>query len=308
MSQSTTTGASQPGTSVNFDVPAGACDCLTHIFGDPTQFPLSPARTYTPQTASIAEMQSLHRALHTQRVVIVQPTIYGADNLCTVDAIRQLGPRARGVAVIDSSTSDAALDEMDRDGIRGIRVNLETVGLSDPAIARERFQAAIDRVKGRRSWHIQIYTRPHIIDAMRDLLETCPVHVSFDHFGGARLRDGSIEHAGFALLLDLLRAGKASVKLSAPYLASKAAPDFGDVVPLARTLIAANPEQVLWGTNWPHPNSGRGEGRKASDISPLRQVDDGFILNLLPIWAPGAELRKAILADNPARVYGFDAT
>ncbi|MGE0359837.1 MAG: amidohydrolase [Vicinamibacterales bacterium] len=301
------TGASQPATSIAFDVPAGACDCLTHIFGDPARFPLSPTRTYTPEPASIAEILALHRALQITRVVIVQPTIYGTDNACTLDALEQLGASARGVAVVDATIPATQLDEMDRQGVRGIRVNLETVGLSDPAVARERLQAAIARVKDRRTWHIQVYTRPRMIDAMRDLLETCPVHVSFDHFGGARLGDGSIDNRGFGLVLELLRAGKASVKLSAPYLASSSVPGFADVVPLARQLVAANPSQVLWGTNWPHPNSGHGERRRPSDVSPLRRVDDGAILNLMPLWVPDADVRKAILVDNPARLYGFDA-
>jgi predicted TIM-barrel fold metal-dependent hydrolase len=108
-------------------------------------------------------------------------------------------------------------------------------------------------------------------------------------------------------VLDLLRSGKVWVKLSAPYLASTLAPHHADVVSLAQALIAANPARILWGTNWPHPNSGRGEGRAPTDIAPLRQVDDGSVLNMLPLWAPDAAVRKAILVDNPARLYGFDS-
>src|ERR1700730_13973253 len=109
--------ASQPSTPVRFDVPAGASDCHTHIFGDPRRSPFAPERVYTPEPASIDEMRRLHRALHMNRVVIVQPSVYGSDNACTLDAIRQLGPGARGIAVIDDTTSDAALDEMGRAGI-----------------------------------------------------------------------------------------------------------------------------------------------------------------------------------------------
>src|SRR2546421_7934007 len=105
--------ASTPATPVNFDVPAGACDCHTHIFGDPRRFPLSPSRTYTPEPASIEEMRALHRALHTDRVVIVNPSVYGTDNSCTLDAVKQLGSSARAVAVIDDKISDANLDAMD---------------------------------------------------------------------------------------------------------------------------------------------------------------------------------------------------
>jgi predicted TIM-barrel fold metal-dependent hydrolase len=132
-------------TPINFKVPARACDCHTHIFGDTGRFPFSPARTYTPEPATVDEMRKLHRALHTERVVIVQPSVYGTDNACLVDAIKQLGSGARGIAVIDDQTSEATLDEMYRAGIRGIRLNLQTAFQADPALARQRFQSAVER-------------------------------------------------------------------------------------------------------------------------------------------------------------------
>src|SRR5579864_2547146 len=119
--------ASQPSTPVNFAVPEGACDCHVHTF-DPQHFPYSPTRPYTPEPVSIEELRSLQKALHMSRVVVVQTTVYGADNSGVLDAMKQLGSRARGVAVIDEKTPDSALDDMDRAGIRGIRLNLETAG------------------------------------------------------------------------------------------------------------------------------------------------------------------------------------
>ena len=297
--------AAQPRTPIAFDVPPGACDCLTHIFGDPAEFPMVSGRTYTPPPASIAEIQTMLRALHFTRVVIVHPTIYGTNNSCTLDAIRRLGANARGVAVIDESTPDAALDEMHAAGIRGIRVNLETIRQADPVVARERLQAAIARVKGRDGWHIEIYTRPAVFLAVQDVIATCPVHVSLDHFAGLRAADG-IDQAGFGLILEFLRAGTISVKLSAPYLASTLSPDFPDVDAVARALVAANAERILWATNWPHPNSGKDGPKRPFDIvTPLRQPDDGAILNLLARWVPDAAVRRAILVDNPARLFGF---
>lgn len=296
--------AAQPVTKINFEVPRGACDCLTHIYGDLEQFPMAPGRTYTPELASIPEIEQLHRALHVDRVIIVQPTIYGTDNACTLDAIKRLGSNARGIAVVDDNVSQSELDVMDAGGIRGVRINLETVGLTNPAVARERLKVAIDQVRDRPGWHIQIYTRPSVIEATYDLLSSCPVPIAFDHFAGIRGATGA-EQPGFALLLNLLQSGKAYVKLSAPYLASQQGPDYPDIVSLAKRFIAVNPENILWGTNWPHPNSGRVEGQKNTDISPLRDVDDGHILNLLPTWAPDPAHRRAILVDNPARLYGF---
>jgi predicted TIM-barrel fold metal-dependent hydrolase len=296
--------ASQPSTVVNFEVPRGACDCLTHIYGDLSRFPMAPERTYTPELASIKEINALHRALHVDRVIIVQPTIYGVENSCTLDAVKQLGERALGMAVVGEDTSARVLDQMNDHGIRGVRINLETIGLTNPNIARLRFEAAIEQLRGRRGWHIQIYTRPSIIAAIADLLRTCPVPVALDHFAGVQAA-GGMQEEGFDIVLELLEAGKVYVKLSAPYLSSRQAPDFADVTPLAKAFIAANRDRVLWGTNWPHPNAGRGENRKPTDVIPLRKVDDGSILNLLPLWAPDGTDRQKILVDNPAELYGF---
>src|ERR1700720_3717172 len=151
--------ASQPSTAVSFAVPPNACDCHTHIFGDPKKFPFYAQRVYTPEPALPDEMSALHRALHMERVVIVTPSIYGTDNSATLYGMKVRGATARGVAVIDEKTPDGDLDAMERAGIRGIRINLATVGQTDPAIGRRRLQASIDRMK-RRNWHIQMYTSP----------------------------------------------------------------------------------------------------------------------------------------------------
>jgi predicted TIM-barrel fold metal-dependent hydrolase len=295
--------AAQPSTPVRFDVPAGACDCHTHVFGDPRRFAFVAARVYTPEPASVEEMRRLHRALHTSRVVIVQPSVYGADNACTLDAIRQLGASARGVAVIDDKTTDAALDEMGRSGIRGIRLNLETGGQTDPAVGRQRLQSAIARIKGR-GWHIQIYTRLSVIAGLTDQASVSPVPIVFDHFGGAQASLG-VGQPGFDRLLTLVRSGHAYVKISGSYRSSTEAPDYPDVAPLAKALVAANPQRILWGTDWPHPDSSPVAGRKATDLAPLLQIDDGRVFNQLTVWAPDAAQRQAILVDNPARLYGF---
>jgi predicted TIM-barrel fold metal-dependent hydrolase len=293
--------ASQPSTPVNFQVPAGACDCHVHVFGDPKRFPMAATRNYTPEPASVEEMRTLHLALHTSRVVVVQPSIYGTDNSCTLDGIKQLGASARGVAVIDEKTPDSALADMERAGIRGIRINLETAGQTDPSLARRRFQAAVDRIKGGK-WHIQIYTRLSVIDGMKDLIAAAPMPVVFDHFGGAQAALGTGQ-PGFEALLSLVRTGKAYVKISAPYRASTRA-DYGDVAPLAKALIAANSRRMLWGSDWPHPGTPI-PGRSLAKITPLFKIDDGRVLNLLPVWAPDAAVRKLILVDNPAELYRF---
>jgi len=295
--------ASQPSTPVNFDVPVGACDCHTHIHGDPAKFPFFPGRVYTPELASPEEMTALHKALHIERVVIVTPSVYGADNSATLFGIKARGATARGVAVIDEQTPEADLDAMNEAGIRGIRLNLATGGASDPAIGRPRFQAAVERVKNR-NWHLQLFTNLAVISAIKDLVAASPVPVVFDHFGGA-LGELGTEQPGFTDLLELVRSGKAYVKISGAYRASNLAPDYPDAAPLARALIAANSDRIVWGTDWPHPNSVTPPGNKPTDVTPLIQIDDGRLLNQLPVWAPDAAIRKKILVDNPARLYGF---
>ena len=294
--------ASQPKTPVNFDVPRDSCDCHTHVFGDPKRFPFFDGRTYTPESASAAELQKMHRALHVDRVVIVQPSVYGTDNSCTLDAIRQIGPTARGVAVIGAQTTETQLDEMHRRGIRGIRINLETSGIEDPSVAKQHFKAGAAVMKRRHGWHIQIYTSLGLIAALKDEVSASPVPVVFDHFGGLQAADGP-HQAGLDALLALVQSGKAYVKLSAPYRVSKLAPNFPDVAPFAKALVATNPARMLWGTDWPHPQTKA--GTDPHQVTPLYQIDDGRDLNLFAEWVPDAAQRRAILVDNPARLYGF---
>jgi predicted TIM-barrel fold metal-dependent hydrolase len=295
--------AAQPSTAVNFELPAGACDCHTHIHGDPAKFPFFDGRVYTPELASPEEMSALHKALHIERVVIVTPSVYGTDNSATLFGMMARGATARGVAVIDDKTPEAELDSMNKAGFRGVRINLATGGVADPNVGRPRFLAAVERVKNR-NWHIQLYTGLPMISALKDSFAASPVPIVFDHFGGAVAALG-VEQPGFADLLDLVKSGKAYVKISGAYRTSKLSPDFADAAPLARALIAANPDRIIWGTDWPHPDSSSVPGRKPTDIAPLQQIDDGRLLNQLPVWAPDAAIRNKILVDNPARLYGF---
>ena len=295
--------AAQPATPINFDVPAHACDCHTHIHGDPERFPFFAGRVYTPEPASPEEMAALHMALHIERVVIVTPSVYGTDNSSTLFGMKARGATARGVAVIDDKTTETELDTMQAEGFRGIRINLATGSMNDPNVGRARFTTAVERVKAR-GWHVQLYTTLAMISAIKDLVLASPVPAVFDHFGGLEASLG-LEQPGFADLIALVKSGKAYVKVSGAYRSSKLAPDYQDMVPYARALIAANADRIVWGTDWPHPDSSRVEGRKPTDIAPLYQINDGRLLNQLPVWAPDADVRKKILVDNPARLYGF---
>jgi len=292
----------QPLTPIDFKAPAGACDCHTHIYGDPAKFPFFAGRVYTPETALPEELAALHKALGIQRVVIVTPSVYGTDNSATLYGMRARGRDARGVAVIDDKTGESELNALDKAGVCGIRLNLATAGISDPTIGRERLTWAVDRL-ARRNWHIQINTNLAMIAAIKDLVSVSPIPVVFDHFGGAQA-DLGVQQPGFAELLQLIESGKAYVKISAAYRISKLT-DYADVVPLAKAFIAANRDRVLWGTDWPHPNPVTPPDRKPTDITPALRIDDGRLLNQLPVWAPDPEVRRMILVENPARLYKF---
>src|ERR1700750_966078 len=226
--------AAQPATAVNFEVPAGAVDSHTHIHPDPAKFPMFSGRVYTPELASPEEMTALHKALHIERVVIVTPSVYGPDNSPTLFGMKARGATARGVAVVDDKTSEADLDAMNQAGIRGIRLNLATGGTSDPNVGRARLQAGIERMKAR-GWHVQMFTSLPMISAVKDIVAASPVPLVFDHFGGAQAALGP-EQPGFADLVELVRSGKAYVKISGAYRASKLRPDFADAAPLALRL------------------------------------------------------------------------
>jgi len=290
-------------TSLSFAVPEGAADCHVHVIPDPATFPFWPGRVYTPPVATADDLLALQHALHMDHVVIVTPSVYGTDNSATLDGIRRLGSeRARGIAVVDDKTSTADLDAMAKAGVCGIRINLETAGIFDPEASAKKLEAAVAQLRDR-AWHLQMYTRPPVIAALEQQLGSLPFPVVFDHFAGAEAALGP-QQPGFDAVLRLVGSGKAYVKISGAYRASHAAPDYPDVAPLAQALIQANPERLVWGSDWPHPDSYKVAGRKPTDIAPALPIDDARMLNLLAEWAPEA-MRKAILVDNPKRLYGF---
>jgi predicted TIM-barrel fold metal-dependent hydrolase len=293
-------------TPIRFSVPAGACDCQTHVFGDPLTFSFSRDRSYTPEPAPVSELRSLHNTLHIDRVVVVQPTVYGSDNACMLDALRQFGSRARGVVMLGEGVTRRYLDDMERAGVRGIRISLETSGKLDPALVARSLQRAIEQISDR-NWHIQIGARLPTIEYLQDTLSNVRVPIVFEHFAHANAPLG-LDQVGFKPLLNLVSSGKAYVKISAAYrccsIGIAPATDLQEVMPFAKALVSANSDRIVWGSDWPH-SAGTAPGHAITDVSQPMTVDDGQMLNLLPTWAPDAEVRRKILVENPARLYGF---
>lgn len=284
-----------------FAVPLGACDSHVHVVGDRRQFPMSPGRDYTPPPATADQLRAMLDVLHLDRAVIVTPTVYGADNAATIDAIKRIGQaRARGVAIIDSGASGSSLDALAAAGIAGVRLFLGGDMTNTRAAADHvRHQA---RIAADREWHLDIAASPDIMSALVDLFVLYPVQLVFDYF--AWLADGPGQ-AGFETIISLIKSGRGYVKLAEPYRLSKRLPDYANLIPLVRAFVTANPERVLWGSGWPHVDSGNVPGRAKVDIAADLPEDAGHLLNLLAAWVPDEASRKRILVDNPARLYRF---
>jgi predicted TIM-barrel fold metal-dependent hydrolase len=288
----------------NFTVPAGTCDCHVHIFGSHDEYPLADDRVYMPSIASVADMVALHDALGVSRTVIVQASPQGTDNRRLVDALNELhalGRQGRGVAVIDASTRNEEIAAMHRAGVRGVRVNLQSTFQSDSSDARRQLREAAERVAPL-GWHVQIYTGIPMIASLRDTIMDLPVPVVVDHYGIAKVADGAGQ-AGFQALLDMVAAGKVYVKLSGAERISDH-PRRADASIIGRPLIDANPERMLWATDWPHTGGWPGQPRMRDGMEPFHPRDDGEMMNEFARWTTEQE-RHTIFVENPARLYQF---
>jgi len=286
-------------------LPAGSCDCHTHVFGPTDRYPLATDRQYTPDQARLEDLLRLHDQLGIERVVIVHPSPYGSDNSCTVDALLALGERGRGVAVIDAMSSDKQLQAMHDAGVRGVRINLETDGIHDPALATRQLLWAHDRVKDL-GWHLQIYTNLAVYASLEPALDQLSVPVVLDHFCRAEAALGP-DQAHFGRLLQRVRQGQVWVKLSAPHRISSA-PDCADAAVMVQALVAANPDRLLWGSDWPHPGAAPGKPRQRDVLETFNPVDDGRALNRLAEWVNDPTILTKILVNNPAKLYDFKTT
>ena len=278
----------------------GACDSHVHIIGPQDKYPLVAKRAYTPPPSTVAQLKTLRARLGISRNVLVQPSFYGTDNSCMLDAMAELGPSARGIAVVDPNVSDQTLRELDAKGVRGIRINLESAGIRDPKAAGTLLTQYGKKLKPL-NWHIQIYAAITVIGAISGQIADSPVPVVVDHFGQPNAADG-FGQRGFGGLYDLLRARRVYVKLSAPYRVSKL-PDYSDTTWLGRTLMQAAPDHMLWASDWPHTQTI--PGRPLDQVTPFSKVDDVAVMKLFTSWCPDEKTRKLILVDTPEKLYRF---
>lgn len=282
--------AADPSAIRRFDVPPGACDCHHHIY-DP-RFPTLPGAKLTPPPATVSDYRQLQRKLGTTRDVIVTPSAYGTDNRCLLDALQQIGDSARGIAVIDTTISDSELEKLHHAGVRGIRV---LFGRTNPVQPSD-IEPLAQRIKTL-GWQMQFYMPAPQLAALSDVLVKLPTTVVIDHMGHIPQPQGQ-NSAAYKTVRRLLDSGNGWVKVSGAYMDTQLGPpDYADTSAIAKSYIAAAPERVVWGSNWPHPAAQAGE-------TPL--PDDMILFNLLKDWAPSPALREQILVKNPEVLFGFD--
>src|SRR5258705_1786583 len=279
---------------------AGATDCHVHIIGPMAKYPMVANRPYTPPEASIAQLKAMHARLGISRTVLVQPSFYGTDNSCMLDALAELGASARGVAVVAPNVPDTTLRDLDAKGVRGIRINLESAGNRDPKSAGALLAAYAKKVAPL-NWHIQIYAVAPVIGALTQQIADMTVPVVIDHFGMPVASEG-YNSKGFGAIADLAHARKIYVKLSAPYRISKLA-DYKDTTALAQTLIYGARDRMLWGSDWPHTQTIA--GHSPTEVTPFSKIDDNAVFKLFNSWYPDELTRRMMLVDNPAKLYRF---
>jgi 2-pyrone-4,6-dicarboxylate lactonase len=272
-------------------MPACACDTHMHAFGRPDRYPSVATPRYDYPGASLEQYSSVAAVLAIERMVLVQPSFYGTDNSFVLEALKRVGPRARGVVMLpEAGVDESLLEELHGSGVRGLR--LDFFRMHDRGAATSDYLQALRRTAAlARSvgWHVEIYS-PGVV--VRDLTQHLPelgVPVSVNHMGYMK-RDDGLTHRDFENFVATVKSGWVWVKLTGPYRLSDGA-DWGHADDMARALIEAAPARMLWGTDWPH--------------IPDCSLDTGSLLTRLVRWCPEDGLRTRILVDNPAHLYDY---
>ena len=271
-----------------YQPPPGAVDAHCHVFGPEATFPFAPKRKYTPCDAPKETLFQRRDFLGFDKNVIVQATCHDTDNRALVDALVNSNGKATGVAFVGEEITDAELKELDRAGVKGVRFNfIKRLVDSTPKDVMQRIAARIAKL----DWHVVVYFEHADLDEMGAFLTSLPTTLVFDHMACPDVAKG-VEHANFQRFLEFLdRNTNCYTKVTCPERFSLAGPPYDDVVPFARVIVERFPDRVLWGTDWPHPNM--------KNEAP----DDGVLVDMIPKIAPTAALQKALLVDNPMRLY-----
>jgi 2-pyrone-4,6-dicarboxylate lactonase len=273
-------------------LPPRACDTHAHICGPQARYAYYSERIYTPADALLPDYQHMLATLGVERAVLIQPSVYGTDNTAMLDAMQAAGPRFRGVAVVAEDIATGELERMHAAGVRGVRVNI--VDVKDrkagtlPLAALKKLALQVAPF----GWHMEFLMHVDEFPDLDRMLADFPVATVYGHLGYMRT-DKGIAAPGFQALLRMMQSGRAWVKLTGPYRISTQPLPHADTNAYAHALIKAAPHQVIWGTDWPHV------------MVKGAMPNDGDLCDLLGAWVPDTALRKQVLVDNPARLYGF---
>ena len=273
-------------------LPAGATDTHAHICGPKSQYAYFSERVYTPPDCLLPAYSHMLKTLGVERAVLVQPSVYGTDNSAMLAAMKTAGSSFRGVAVVADDISEAELKRLHDAGVRGVRVNIVDVPNRKPGtLPMDALRKLAQKVKPF-GWHMEFLAHVDEFPDLDNMLDGFPVDTVYGHLGYMKT-DKGIAHPGFQALLRLMKAGKAWVKLTGPYRISLQTMPHADTNDYAHELIKAAPQQVVWGSDWPHV------------MVKGAMPNDGDICDLLGNWVLDANVRKQVLVDNPARLYGF---
>lgn len=271
-----------------FPVPPGSCDAHVHVFEPEDRYPHVARPQYTLPFGNLRQLQAATGALGIERFAIVQPTFYGTDNRCMLDALDAAGACARGVAMVKDDLDESGLREMHRRGVRAMRLDLFARRDLPTRELSAYISRCVDRTRAL-GWHLQFYTPGWVVRDLIPYLGDVQADFVIDHMGYMLESDG-LTRADFDRLLRAVADGRGWFKLSGFYRVAKDG-NYAKLRPLARAIVETVPDRVVWGSDWPHiPDGGR---------------DTGELLDLLGHWVPEDDLRRRILADNPARLYGF---
>jgi 2-pyrone-4,6-dicarboxylate lactonase len=277
-----------------FPPPPKACDTHAHVFGPAAQFPYAPDRSYTPPDAPLAKYLDMLDTVGFARGVLVQGSAHGRDNAAMLDALARQPDRLRGVAVADSQVAPAELTRWHGLGVRGLRFNHFFRGgaLHYRGGVPLEAASALAPVMAELGWHLQLWIDVKDLPDTIPTLEALGLPVVIDHMGRTDARAGTTT-PGFQSLLRFVGEGGCWVKVSGAHRLSQRAPEYEDARPFHEALVRANPERLVWGSDWPHP---RIEGE---------MPDAGRLFELFHAWTPDDATRRRILVANPAKLYGF---
>jgi predicted TIM-barrel fold metal-dependent hydrolase len=284
-------------------LPAHAADCHMHVFGPFDRYPLAPERAYNVAEAPLEAHERMKRRVGLERTVLVQASGYGFDNRAMLAALHTLGPRGRAVAVLSPKASLAELESLHDAGVRGVRLNLVTLASRHPG-DQARTIADYERMLSPLGWHLQLYADAATLQALEPALARSSANIVIDHMG---LPDAAAATAqpGFQAVLRLAGAAHVWVKLAGADRITRASGRLRDAVPFMQALAAVAPERLVWGSDWPHIGFHASRQIHGDALLAFREVDAGELLELLAEAVPDSATRRAILADNPARLYDF---